>query len=127
MSIYTDAVAWTEDKSLTLIPAVISSGQQYSTVVSLGPALSVIGLYMPPTGGNWTTSAIQFSVSVDGVNYGPLITPAGSVFSIATPLKGYCYGIDQHYLLPFPFVRVRSSSTNQVLKTTLTVVAKANA
>lgn len=126
MSIYTDAVSWTADKSLTLIPAVISAGQQYSTVVELGPALSVIGLYMPPTGGNWTTSSLQFFVSVDGVNFGSLVLPTGGVFNITNPPLGYCYGIDPHYLLPFQFVRVRSS-TNQVLKTTLTLVAKANA
>lgn len=104
----------------TATNATIANGAAVSgTVDLLGTAL--VGFTMPAA---WTTAALSLEVSNDGTTWGvPYDSSASQVGLIATPVASGMYAVDVVSLLPWRYVRFKSS-VNQGAARTITYVTR---
>lgn len=102
--------------------ATIADAQSLSTVVDF-EAATLCGIV---TGSGWTTAAITFRASIDGVTFVDLYNAAGNEVSIPTAAASRWYAIDPADFAGIRYLIIRSGTSatpvNQAGGDTLTLV-----
>jgi hypothetical protein len=107
MSIYTDSITSTSDKSRIILPLTIHGGQSVSDPLYFGSGISLIGFFSPSA---WTAARLEFDTSINGTDWSPVFTPSG-VVAYATVSTSCGYSVYAPTFMTFNQVRFRSGTT----------------
>ena len=115
------------------IPYVPTGAQIFSAIIdaggSLSPAVDLIdtrlfGFQMPSA---WTTAAMTFSVSADGVTYNDLYDDTGAEVNLTVSASKFIVLSNPQRFLGIRYIKVRSGTTgsavNQAADRTIKLVA----
>lgn len=107
MSIYTDSISSTSDKSRIILPLTIHGGQSVSDPLYFGSGISMIGFFSPSA---WTAARLEFDTSINGTDWFPVFTTTG-VVQYATVSTSCGYIVYTQTFMSFNYVRFRSGTT----------------
>ncbi|MDD0837929.1 hypothetical protein PSQ40_05025 [Curvibacter sp. HBC61] len=111
----------TSEAIRSVIEVPILAGNSVTSNLDLGNN-SLIGIAMPAA---WTAAALTIEVSEDGSTWRTAYDSSGVATGvISSPVAGAAYAVDVQALLPWRYVRFRSSTT-QAAQRLLEIVTRA--